>query len=99
MANVDGTWNTVTKSPMGDQSAVLTVLSSGDTFTGTWSSVTGTIAVQDGKVDGDQLTWKVDITIPMPMTVDADATVSGDTMTGTVTAGAFGSFPLTGTRG
>ena len=34
MANVDGSWNTVTKSPMGDQQAVLTVQSAGDTFTG-----------------------------------------------------------------
>lgn len=98
MANVDGTWNTVIKSPMGDQSAVLTVVSSGDAFTGTWSSVTGTVAVQDGKVDGDRLTWKVGITVPMPMTLDCNATVSGDTISGTVTASAFGSFPLTGTR-
>ena len=36
MANVDGSWNTVTKSPMGDQQAVLTVASSGDSFTGSF---------------------------------------------------------------
>jgi len=98
MANVDGTWSTITKSPMGDQAATLTIISSGDTFTGTWSGSMGTQEVQDGKVDDDRLTWKVDVTVPMPMTLDCTATVSGDTMTGTVTAGAFGSFPLTGTR-
>ena len=48
--------------------------------------------------DGDKLTWKLDITVPMPMTLDGEATVDGDTITGTVTAGAFGAFPLTGTR-
>ncbi len=99
MANVDGSWNTVTKSPMGDQAAVLTVASSGGTFTGSYSGAMGTTEVKNGKVDGDRLTGQFDITVPMPMTLDFDATVDGDAISGTVTAGAFGSFPLTGTRG
>ncbi|MBR0552306.1 hypothetical protein [Stakelama marina] len=98
MANVDGTWDTVTKSPMGDQKATLSVASSGDTFTGTYSGQMGSTEIQNGKVDGDKLTWQVSITVPMPMTLDCEATVDGDTMSGTVTAGAFGSFPLQGTR-
>ena len=49
-------------------------------------------------VDGDTLTWKMNMTVPMPMTLDCDATVDGDTLTGNVKAGAFGTFPLTGTR-
>ena len=98
MANVDGTWKLVIKSPMGNQASTLTVLSSGSTFTGTMSSSLGEVPVKNGTVSGDELTWKFDVTVPMPMTLDAKATVSGDTMSGTVTAGAFGSFPLTGTR-
>jgi len=98
MANVNGSWNTVVESPMGKQDAVLTVDSSGSSFTGTWADAMGTAEVKDGKVDGDKLTWKVDVTVPMTMTLDCEATVDGDTMSGTVTAGAFGSFPLTGTR-
>lgn len=98
MANVDGSWDTVTKSPMGDQAAVLTIASSGGTFTGTYAGAMGTTEIKDGKVDGDHLTWKVDITVPMPLTLDGEATVSGDTITGTLTAGAFGAFPMTGTR-
>jgi hypothetical protein len=98
MANVDGSWDTLVKSPMGDQKAVLTVLADGGSFTGTYSGGMGTTEIKDGHVDGDKLTWKLDITVPMPMTLDAEATVDGDSMTGTVTAGAFGAFPLTGTR-
>ena len=98
MANVDGSWDTLVKSPMGDQKAVMTVKSDGDTFTGTYAGAMGTTDIKDGHVDGDKLTWKLDITVPMPMTLDGEATVTGDTMTGTVTAGAFGAFPLTGTR-
>jgi hypothetical protein len=99
MANVDGSWNTVAKTPMGDQNATLTVQSSGGTFTGNYSGAMGSSEIKDGKVDGDTLTWSLDITVPMPMTLTCEATVDGDSINGTVTAGAFGSFPLTGTRG
>lgn len=98
MANVDGTWNTVTKSPMGDQQATLSVASSGDSFTGTFSGAMGTTEIKDGKVDGDTLHFSLDITVPMPMTLTCEATVDGDSLNGTVTAGAFGSFPIVGTR-
>ena len=83
---------------MGDQKATLTVNSNGDTWTGTQAGAMGSMDITDGKVDGDTLTWSVNITVPMPMTLTNTATVEGDTITGTVTAGAFGSFPMTGTR-
>ncbi len=98
MANVDGSWDTVTRSPMGDQQATLTITSEGDSFTGSYSGAMGTTEIKDGRVAGDTLTWTLDITVPMPMTLTCEATVHGDAMTGTVTAGAFGSFPMTGTR-
>ncbi|HWK34931.1 hypothetical protein [Sphingomonas sp.] len=98
MANVDGTWETVTKSPMGDQKATLTVASDGDTFTGSYVGAMGSTEIKDGKVDGDTLRWSIDISIPMPMTLTIEATVDGDAINGTVTAGAFGSFPMDGAR-
>jgi hypothetical protein len=99
MANVDGTWKTVIEnSPLGNVVAVLTVDSSGDSFTGTCSSSLGTIEVEDGKVDGGSLTWNMHVTVPFPTTLDCKATVSGDQMSGTVKVPSFGSYPLTGTR-
>lgn len=98
MANVDGSWNTVAKTPMGDQQATLNVVSNGDSFTGNYSGAMGTSEIKDGKVNGDALTWSLDITVPMPMTLTCEATVDGDAINGTVTAGAFGAFPLSGTR-
>ena len=98
MANVDGNWDTVTHSPMGDQKATLTVVSAGNAFTGTYSGALGSVPVANGKVDGDKLSWSLDITVPMPMTLTCEAMVDGDTIKGTVTAGAFGSFPMEGTR-
>ena len=54
--------------------------------------------MQGGKVDGNQLSWKMQMTSPFPMTLDCTATIEGDSLKGTVSAGAFGSFPMIGTR-
>ncbi|MGY6638382.1 MAG: hypothetical protein ABS49_08350 [Erythrobacter sp. SCN 62-14] len=96
--SVAGTWNTVVKSPMGDQSGTLTVVVDGDTFTGQMAGGMGTMDVAEGKVAGNTLTWKMNMVVPMPMTLDCEATVDGDTITGAVNAGAFGAMPLSGTR-
>lgn len=101
MANLDGEWNLLFDStPMGSQKGVLTVevASSGDSFTGSYSGEMAEVEVEDGKVNGDALTWKMDVTVPMPMTLNCTATVTGDTMTGTAKAGEFGSYPFTGSR-
>jgi hypothetical protein len=98
MMAVDGTYDTVVKSPMGDQKATLTVKADGATWTGTQSGAAGTAEITDGTVEGNTIKWSMNISVPMPMTLTNEATIDGDTITGTVTAGAFGSFPLTGTR-
>ena len=98
MANVDGAFDCVTKTPMGDQKSVFTVTTDGDTFTGSNIGTLGSLDIYDGKVDGNTLTWKMDMKVPMPMTLEGEATVDGDTITGTVKAGAFGSMAMTGTR-
>jgi hypothetical protein len=98
MANVDGVWNCVAKTPMGDQQSVLTVKSDGGSFTGSNVGAMGAVDITGGIVEGDKLSWKMDIKSPMPMTLDCSATISGDTLDGGITAGAFGTFPMTGTR-
>lgn len=96
--SVAGTWNTTVKSPMGDQTGTLTVVVDGDAFTGQMAGGMGTMDVVDGKVDGNTLTWKMNMVVPMPMTLDCEATVDGDSITGAVNAGAFGAMPMSGTR-
>jgi hypothetical protein len=98
MMSVDGTYNTTVKSPLGDQQATLTVKSDGNSWTGSQAGAMGSAEITDGKVEGNTITWKMSITVPMPMTLDCTATIDGDTLTGSVGAGAFGSFPMTGTR-
>ena len=98
MAAVDGTWDTIVKSPLGDQKAVLTVKTDGTSWTGSQNGAMGSVEITDGTVEGDTISWKMSIVVPMPMTLDCKATAEGDTLTGTVGAGAFGSVPMTGTR-
>lgn len=98
--SVAGTYECLTKTPMGDQTSTFTVNPSDDgaTFTGTNAGPMGTLEVQDGKIDGNTISWKMEMTVPMPLTLEATATIDGDTLTGTVNAGAFGAMPMTGTR-
>ncbi len=95
---VAGTYNCVTKTPMGEQQSTFTVIVDGDSFTGQNVGAMGTMDVIDGKVAGNRLTWKMDMKVPMPMTLECEATVDGDALTGSVKAGAFGSMAMSGTR-
>ena len=96
--SVAGTYECVTKTPMGDQKSEVTINVDGDTFTGSNVGAMGSMDLENGKVDGNKLTWSMKMTVPMPMTLEGEATVDGDTITGGVKAGAFGTFPMNGTR-
>ena len=96
--SVAGQYDCVTKSPMGDQKSVLTVNVDGDSWTGSNAGQMGALDITDGKVDGNTLTWTMDMKVPMPMKLEGTATVDGDTITGQIKAGAFGTMVMSGTR-
>lgn len=98
MSNVAGSYDCVTKSPMGDQKSVFTVNVDGDSFTGSNTGGMGSLDVENGKVDGNKLTWTMNMKVPMPMTLECEATVDGDALTGSIKAGPFGSMAMSGTR-
>lgn len=98
MTDVSGTWDAVVNSPMGEQRSTMTLAQSGDEVTGTNAGAMGSAEIQQGKVDGSVFTWKMDITIPMPLTLEGEVTVTGDSMEGGIKAGAFGISPMTATR-
>ena len=96
--SIDGTWNVVVKSPMGDQPSTITFKADGATLTGSASVQGATNDIANGKVDGDNVSWSNTITTPFPMTLEFSGAVAGDTLNGSVKAGSFGSFPFTGAR-
>ena len=97
--SVAGQYDCVTKSPMGDQKSVLTVNVDGDSWTGSNAGQMGALDITDGKVDGNTLTWTMDMKVPMPMKLEGTATVDGDTITGQIKAGAFGTMAMSGSSG
>ena len=95
---VDGNWNIVLSTPMGDRNTTLTLKSSGGTLTGTQGAEGESTEIFDGTVNGDDVAWKVSITNPMPLTLAFTGKVSGDSISGEAGLGPMGSFPFTGAR-
>ena len=96
--SVDGKWNMTMKTPMGEQSGTLDLKADGGVLTGEMSGATGTVQIEEGKVDGDSVSWNAKITTPMPMTLEFEGKVEGDALSGNVKLGAFGNAPFSGTR-
>jgi hypothetical protein len=97
--SVAGTYDCTIKTPMGPQNAQLTVAPTGsDSFTGTIGGDMGQMEIEDGTVAGQTISWKMKMTKPMPMNLDCEATIDGDTLTGKIKTGMFGAMDLTGTR-
>jgi hypothetical protein len=95
---VDGNWNIVMSTPMGERKATLTLSSAGGTLTGTQGADGNSGEIFDGTVSGDDVAWKISITNPMPLTLAFSGKVAGDSMSGEMGIGPMGSFPFTGTR-
>lgn len=96
--SVNGIWNIVVNSPMGAQKSTLDLKAEGGTLTGTASGAQGAQEIAEGKSEGETVSWKISVTAPMPMTLEFTGAVAGDTLSGSVKAGAFGSFPFSGER-
>ena len=96
--SVDGAWKITVSSPMGPQDSTLDLAVEGDALTGSQSAQGSTSPIANGKVDGDTLTWSNSIKTPFPMTLEFTGKVEGDSLSGSVKAGSFGSFPFSGGR-
>jgi hypothetical protein len=96
--SADGSWNITTNSPMGSQEGTLSLAIDSGTLTGTMSGPTGDIEIEDGTADGDSLTWKAQVTSPMAITLEVEATVDGDAISGNIKLGAFGNASFSGAR-
>ena len=96
--SVSGTWKLTIDTPMGRQESTLELTEDGDTLTGTASQDGEAVEIFDGKVDGENVTWKVKITKPISVTATLTGTVNGDEISGHAKAGFFPAAPFTGVR-
>lgn len=56
-AGIDGKWTGDVATQNGPVKLTLSLKAQGETFTGTASAHTGDMAIKDGKIKGDELTW------------------------------------------
>ena len=94
----DGTWNLTMDTPMGERRSTLTLSTAGGTLTGKQEAEGNTTDIAEGTANGNDVSWKVSITNPMPLTLTFSGSVNGNTLNGTADTGMFGSFPFEGTR-
>jgi hypothetical protein len=83
---------------MGDRQATLTLKNTGGTLTGSQGAEGQSTDIFDGSANGDDVSWKVSITNPMPLTLAFTGKVAGDSISGEMGIGPMGSFPFKGTR-
>ncbi|MGE0408786.1 MAG: hypothetical protein AB7P23_05935 [Amphiplicatus sp.] len=93
---VDGKWNLVIKTPMGEQTGVLTLKEDGGKLVGDMSGATGKVQIENGRVENGRLKWTAKVTSPMPITLDFDGALDGGDLSGNVKLGAFGSSTFSG---
>ncbi|MBA57834.1 MAG: hypothetical protein CMQ40_01535 [Gammaproteobacteria bacterium] len=84
---------------MGSQEGKMTLVTEGNSLSGKMDGPQGTQEFEGGTVDGNDLAWKMEMTSPMPMTLEVSASVDGDAISGNIKLGAFGDASFSGTRG
>lgn len=95
---LNGKWTLSLETPMGQQVVNADFTSDGAALTGALTNpMLGAASIANGKVDGDTATWSMSITQPMAMTLEYRCKVSGDKLSGTVSA-PMGSFAFSGVQ-
>lgn len=94
--NVAGVWEMTTQAPQGDMTADATFVQENDKIKFSMTGPQGFEMTGEGLVKGQDLEWSVTISTPQgDFTLTYKGKVDGETMTGEVQAGDFGSFPFT----
>jgi hypothetical protein len=79
---VQGKWQITINTPMGEKSGVLELQVSGKTLTGSLSDADHHVAISNGKIEGNKLSWQAKITKPMHLNFKFTATVDEDRISG-----------------
>ena len=96
---VEGTWKLTVNTPMGAQESTLVLTNAGGKPGGTQNAGAGEgRPIDDVAINGNEVSWKSSITKPMALTLEFSATVEGDSMTGKVKLGMFGTQSFSGVR-
>ncbi|RVX38761.1 hypothetical protein EDD27_1085 [Nonomuraea polychroma] len=96
--SADGDWKITTHTPRGDFDWFISIVTTGESFTGTLDIVEDKMTLDEGRIDGNELTWTSTMKKPRVLKFTARATVEGDEITGEFKMGMFGNRPFEGRR-
>jgi hypothetical protein len=96
--SVDGKFDVTIHAPQGDQPMTIVLTTDGATITGTAESAEGVADLVEPSYQGNDVKWKLPITLPMPLTLEFEATVDGDSISGVAKVGAMATIPFDGSR-
>ena len=85
--------------PMGERASTLVVKVAGGKLEGTQSAEGQTAQIFEGRVNGNELGWRVSITQPMPLMASPSTVPVKSSVSGSVQLGMFGSSPFRAERG
>ncbi|RKN47500.1 hypothetical protein [Micromonospora endolithica] len=96
--DLKGEWAIVAHTPKGDFDWKLSMEPDGDSFTGTLDLVESKVALEEGRVEGNRLSWKSTLVVPRKLRFSGNATIEGDEIFGEIRMGAFGVRSFGGRR-
>ena len=94
---VQGKWKITINTPMGEKSGVLELRTEGTRLTGSLRHAEHHVAISDGKVEGNKLSWQAKITKPMRLSFKFTAIVDEDRISGAARH-MLGTATFSGTR-
>ncbi len=95
---IDGNWNVTMQSPMGARQVKAELAAAGGALSGTFTGDQGSAPIA-GTIDGNAVAFAATIAGPMgQIELKFAGTLDGDSMSGSVQFGAFGSGTFTGSK-
>lgn len=101
MSNIDGIWDCIVVAPVGKEPHELVLASGPDgSVTGTMTNLKNGIVMplHNGKVDGDKVTWTMQLVKPFKLTLNVEIEVTGNEFTGHGGTALLGKAQMTGNR-
>lgn len=99
--DVSGKWSYTAETPQGANTGTIRLKKEGSSYTGSIKSATTNQETDFREVtqDGNNLTLSFDVETPNgKLPIDMNITLDGDTFSGTMSVGQFGTFPVKGSK-
>lgn len=93
-----GKWEISIQSPMGERKSILTLNEDDGVLTGTMSSDGDEGPIENGKMEGQTVSWSMNVDKPMPITLGFSGELDGDKIEGECKFGMFGQGPFSAVK-